>query len=128
MEVVVKIAAVALAAGVLALALKEASPVMALLLSIAAAGVLLGMAANVLRDVLEVMGELADLSGMTGAALSAITKTVGIAIATRFAADTMKDAGISSAASAAELAGAAAGLFACMPLLRTMLSMIRGLM
>jgi len=128
METLLKAAAVCIPAAVFAAAMKKDSPAMALLLAAAAACVTLYLALGAVTETAAFLGELADTAGISSAALSAVMKTVGIAVVSRLAADVCRDAGMSAAASAAELAGTAAALFAALPLMRTALSMIGGML
>lgn len=128
MELMVRAAAICLPAAFFVLLLRKTSPEMALALSAAAALAVLLLTARVLSQLIDFVRELAEMTGVGSAVMGAIVKTVGIAVIARFTADLMKDAGMSTASSAAELIGAAAGLFAAMPVIRTMLSMIRGLL
>ncbi len=71
---------------------------------------------------------MADGAGISQAILMPVIKSVGIAIAGRFASDICKDAGQSAPASAVEMIAAAAAIYVSIPLMRTVLQMLRSFM
>ena len=99
MELLVKTAAVCVSAALMAGVLKKDSPAMALLIALAAGCVVIATCAGAL----------------------------GIGVITRLAADLCRDAGLGTAGSAAELSGAAAALYAALPLMRGVFRMLREL-
>ena len=123
-----KAAAAAVTGAVLALLLKKHSPETALLLSLAAALAAVLLAVPPIRAAAEFIGELTDAAGLEPAVLSAVLKSVGIAMVTRLAADVCRDAGQSASAAAVELCGAAGALYVAIPLMKTVLKMVEGLL
>ena len=99
METVIKAAAICIPAAFIAQALKKDSPVMSLAILTAAAFFAAFTAASALGGIAESVGDLAET-----------------------------DAGMGSAASAVELTGSAAGIFAALPLIKSVLEMVRGLL
>ncbi|MGM9521648.1 MAG: SpoIIIAC/SpoIIIAD family protein [Oscillospiraceae bacterium] len=128
METLLKAAAVLIPAAVFASAIKKDSPALALLLAIAAGCVTLFAALDAVEEVTAFLEDVADTAGMSPTVLSAVMKTVGVALLTRLASDVCRDAGMNSAASSAELAGAAAALYVSIPVMRTVFQMIKGLL
>ncbi|MGX8698477.1 MAG: SpoIIIAC/SpoIIIAD family protein [bacterium] len=124
MEAVLRVLAVALPAGLLAQALRKDNPALALTVVIAAAVVTLGLTAGALAGLAETITALAEESGVSQAALTAVLKALGISILTRLTADLLKDAGMGAASSAAELAGTAAGIYVSLPLLLALLDTV----
>lgn len=128
MEVLLKASAVAVIGAVLGLILKKNTPEISLLLAIAVSCAVLALAVSLFGDVLDFIGSLSDLTEMSSASISAVMKAVGIGIVTRLATDVCKDSGQSAAASSVELAGTISALFAALPLMETVLEMIRSLL
>lgn len=114
----------ALAAAVLALVLKKDSPALALL--IALAGVLV-----LLYGMLEPAGQLVRAAKSLLSALDdaqtiyvPVLKAVGIAAAVRIAGAVCQDAGQAALAAQLELAGTAAAIVVCLPLLTQVLELV----
>jgi stage III sporulation protein AD len=128
MDVLLKAAAVAVVGSALGLVVKKNSPEVSLLLAAAVSLAVLYTALTSFRSVMDFTGELTRLTDMPSASVSAVMKAVGIAIVTRFAADVCKDSGQTAAASSVELAGTAASLFVALPLMETVLNMIKSLL
>ncbi len=128
METVIKAAAICIPAAFIAQALKKDSPVMSLAILTAAAFFAAFTAASALGGIAESVGDLAQTAGINSAALAVVLKTLGISVVARLTADVLKDAGMGSAASAVELTGSAAGIFAALPLIKSVLEMVRGLL
>ena len=128
MEILLKASAIAVTGGALALVLKKNSPDMALLLTVAVACCTVYLAASLMRDTVGFMTDLTQLTGIPSPAVSAVMKAAGIGVVTRLTADVCKDAGQTAPASAVELTGAAAALFAALPLMKSVLEMIRSLL
>ena len=122
----VKIAAVAVAAALCAVVVKKNASELGLVL--AAGTVILGLSLGALEGVRELMDTLGDTAGLSPAILAPVLKTVGIAILTRIAAELCRDAKENGIAAFVETAGAASALFVALPLLRTVLSMVTGLL
>ncbi len=128
MELMIKIAAVCVPAALLAGLLRKDSPVMSLLIAIAAGCAAVYAALGAAGEILDFLRDAADMGGVSGVVLGVLVRTLGISIAARLASDLCRDAGLGSAASAAEFAGSAAALYTALPLLRGMLSLIEGLL
>ena len=128
MGTLVKIAAVCLPAALFAGVLKRDSPAMALLIALAAACVALFSALGAAGELLGFVREVAETSGVSGAALTALVKALGLAVASRLTADICRDAGMGAAASGVELAGSAAVLWAALPVMRGVFEAVRDLL
>ncbi len=127
MELLIKTAAVCIPAALMAGVLKKDSPAMALLIALAAGCVVIATCAGALRELTAFVAEVAETAGISNAVLAVLLKAVGIALISRLAADLCRDAGLGTAGSAAELAGAAAALYAALPLMRGVFRMMREL-
>lgn len=128
MDVILRASGAAVLAAVLVLLLRKTSPETALLLSAAAAAAVLVLAAGILGEAVEFLRDLADGAGMEPAVAGTVLKTVGIAVVTRLAADTCRDAGQSASASAVELCGAAGALYAAIPLMKAVMKTVEDLL
>ena len=123
-----KIAAIAVAAALCAVVVRKSAAEVAMVLALAAGALILSASLGALEGVRELMDLLSDTAGLSPAVLAPVVKTVGIAILTRIAAELCRDAKESGIAAFVETAGAAAALFVALPLLRTVLSMVTGLL
>lgn len=127
MELIIKAAAIAVVGAVLSLVMKKTSPEMALVLAISLAMLVIYIAVDAMKSLTDFVETLSDTANLSPAILTVVLKTVGIAILTKLSADICRDAGQSSVASGLELTGAAASLYVALPLMRTVFSMINGL-
>ena len=127
-ELLIKTAAVCVPAALLAGLLKKDSPVMALLIALAAGCVILYSALGALGELMDFLGELSEAAGMSGAVLGVLLRVLGIALLGRMAGDLCRDAGLTTAAGAAELATSAAALYAALPVMRGVYRIIEGLL
>ena len=125
---IIKIAAIAVAAALCAVVVRKSAAELALVLALAAGAILLTCSMGALEGVRALMDTLADTAGLSPAVLAPVVKTVGIAILTRVAAELCRDAQEGGIAAFVETAGAAAALFVALPLMKTVLSMITGLL
>jgi stage III sporulation protein AD len=112
----------------LALLLKNRAPELGFVLSCVLIGAALLVCLSLFRPVLEVFGELTRMSGLTAEVTAPLMKCVGIAAATKIAADLCRDAKETAVAAAVELCGTLAGLTAALPLLLSAIRMIRGIL
>ncbi len=128
MEQVVQGTVLCVVGALLALVLKKGSPEMALLVTLAAAGTVLFLLMDDVGELVEFLGELSDLSGLTPDLFVPLYKAVGIALVVRVGGSLCRDAGGSSLAAAVETAGAVCALLAALPLLRAVLRLLLELM
>lgn len=125
---IVSIIGVALTAAVLAVTLKQVSPVFALLTALAAGLWLLHTILTPVGEIASAFHAMAEASGIDGVIYLPVLKTVGIAAAIRIAGAICKDAGQSALSAKLELAGAVAALAVCMPLFERVLSVVTGML
>lgn|GEM_PF-1176617 len=126
-ETLIKAAAAALVGCALALAIRKHAPETSFLLSLAVAAAILFASLKAAADVIGFIRETAAEAGIAQESLAAVLKAVGVAAASRITSDICREAGSMAAASAVELAGAAAGAFVILPLMRSVLAAVRGL-
>ena len=124
----VKIAAIAVAAALCAVVVKKNVAELGMVLALCAGAIILSCSLGALEGVKELMDTLADTAGLSPAVLAPVVKTVGIAVLTRVSAELCRDAKDGGIAAFVETAGAAAALLVSLPLLKTVLSMVTGLL
>ena len=124
----VKIAAIAVAAALCSVVVKKNVAELGMVLALCAGAIILSCSLGALEGVKELMDTLADTAGLSPAVLAPVVKTVGIAVLTRVSAELRRDAKEGGIAAFVETAGAAAALFVSLPLLKTVLSMVTGLL
>lgn len=122
-----RLAAAAVAAALCAAVLKKRAPEIGMALIIAAAAMILGQAMGSIEELVGFLNELADTAGLSPAVLTPVFKTAGIALVAHSAGEVCRDAQEGGLAGAVETAGAALALVAVLPLLKTVLEMITGL-
>lgn len=127
MDILLKIAAVGVAASVLAMVLKKNSPEIALLLTVATASLIMFAAVEVISEVLDFLRTILEYTSLSEDIFGIVLKAVAIAIITKIASDVCKDAGQSASSSAIELVGSATVLYIALPLFETMIQMINSL-
>lgn len=128
METVLRAAVLCVTAALLALVLKKGTPEAALLLTLAAAVVVLLSLSESLESLLDFLGELVERSGVSRELFIPLYKTVGIALVVKVGGNLCRDAGESALGSVVESAGAVCALVAATPLLRAVLSLLLELM
>lgn len=120
--------AIAVAAALCAVVVKKNVRELGIVLALTAGTIILSQVIRELESVRALMDSLADTAGISDAILSPVIKTVGIAIVTKLTAELCRDAGEGGIASFMETAGAITALWVAVPLLKTVLSMITGLL
>ena len=128
METMLKVGAVAVLGALCAVMVKGTARQLALVLSIAAAAVVLGLALRAVEDVVAMAEELQDMAGLSPAVVAPVIKTVGIAILTHIAAQVCKVAGEGGIAAVTETAGSALTLCTALALLRAVLDTVAQLL
>ena len=111
-----KLAAAGVAAAVLSAVLKKNTPELALLLTLAAGLWMLALAADGLRAVVELMGDLIRQAGISEVLLEPVVKTVALSILTKVTGEICRSAGEGGLAAFIETAGTVIALVAALPL------------
>lgn len=122
------LAAAGVAAALCAVVVRQRSPELAVLLTLAACVLLLGRTLPMLEDIRDRMTALSDKAGVSPSLLLPVGKTVGIALVTRLSASLCRDAGEGSIAAALEMAGSAAAVVVSLPLLDMVLELVMSLL
>lgn len=128
MEDILKIAAMAVISAICAVVVKKNVRELGLVLSLTAGVLILVFMLPAVEQVRAFMEEMTRLAELAPEVLAPVVRTVGIAIVTRVSAEVCRDAGESGIASFLETGGAAAALLAVLPLLETVLELIKSLM
>ena len=128
METVTQVTALCVTAALLALVVKRGAPEQGLLLTIAAAAIVLIFLTDALGDITAFLEELAAESGIEQALFVPLYKTIAISLVVRVGGSLCRDAGESALAAVVETGGAVCALLAALPLLRAVLEILRTLM
>ncbi|NLL39736.1 MAG: hypothetical protein GX254_09165 [Clostridiales bacterium] len=128
MEILIKAAAIGIVASIIGLVVKKNSPEMALILTVSAGIIIIGLAVTMFSGLKNFIEDLADTAGISQAIILPVIKTIGIAIAGRIASDICSDAGYSSSASAIELVAAVSAIYVSMPLMKMVIQMLQSFM
>lgn len=128
MELVGKMAALAVAAALCALVVRQNAREVGLVLSLAAGALILTQALGAVEAIRGLMEDLGERAGLSPAVLDPILKTVGIAVLTRLSAEVCRDAQESGIAAFVETAGAVMALYVALPLMRAVLETIAELL
>ena len=127
MEDLIRLTAVCVTGAVLAVFVKKSSPDMGLLVTLAVCAAVLAVLFVPLGEVLELLRQMADASGMPEEVFTPLMKTLGIAILCRMGGDICRDAGQSAMASLVEMSGAVGTILVSVPLLRAVWDMLQSL-
>jgi len=127
-ELVGKIAAAALFAALIALLLRRSNAELAVVLSAAVCVFAFCAVLAVLQPVVELLDEAERMSGLSAVYFRPVVKCVAIGITSKAAADLCRDSGQSAMAGAVELGGTAAALLTALPLLRSFLQLLQGML
>lgn len=128
MEAVGKIAALAVAAALCALVVRQNAREIGLVLALLAGALILGQALGAVEAIWELLEELGERAGLSPAVLDPVVKTVGIGILTKISAEVCRDAKESGIAAFVETAGAALSLYVALPLIRAVLDTVSELL
>ena len=128
MELVGKIAALAVAAALCALVVRQNAREVGLVLSLAAGALILLQALGAIEAIRTLIEDLGERAGLSPAVLDPVLKTVGIAVLTRLSAEVCRDAKESGIAAFVETAGAVMALYVALPLIRAVLETIAELL
>ncbi len=118
------IAALAVAAAVLAVMLRQYRPEYSIVLSVAAGVLLLMFILSAAVPVIDKINEIADKSAAVSEYGGVLIKALGICLISQLACDACMDAGETSLASKAELAGKIAMVLVALPLFDDILDVV----
>lgn len=118
---IIKIAALVLAGGLLVLTLKKEQPAFAFLLSVCGAGAVLVLAFRQIEPLLAFIETLTAYTVLSdGQNFGCVLQVLGIALVAQFAADLCRESGMNAAASAVELSGRMLAMLQALPLLQSL--------
>lgn len=124
MELIIQITGLCVVGALLAMVLKKGSPETALLLTLAAAVVVLLYLGRAMEELVSFLGELGERSGIPGELFVPLYKTVGIALVVKVGGSLCRDTGESALGAVVETAGSICALLVALPLLRAVLSLL----
>lgn len=124
MEIMVRVAAVAVTAAVLGAVLRRHTPELALLLVLGAGLWMLSLTVNALGSALELLRELTGLTGVDEQLLHPVVKTVALSLITRLTAEVCRGAGEGGIAAFVETAGTVLALGVSLPMIRAVLILL----
>ena len=122
------LAAAGVAAAFCAVAVRQRTPEIAVVLAAAGCLLLLWHTLPLLETIRSVLEELAGLAELSPTVLRPMLQTVGLALVTKLAAALCRDADEGGLAAFVETAGAAAGVLVALPLLKMVLQLVMGLL
>lgn len=122
-----KVAAVAILAAVLCVVVRQEEKAVALGLSVLSGVFVLVLGFRFLQPIWTLIKELKDLSGLAGGATTPLFKVVGIGLLTQMAGSVCSEAGETSLAKAVEISGTILAVYASLPLLESVLSLVEKL-
>ncbi len=127
MEIVLRAAAVSVAAAILSLVIKKTNPELSLALGLAVCALVAGATLKAFSEVKDTLSLVELSTGFSAAYAAPILKCVGIAMAARLGSDVCRDAGQTAVASSLETCGAVCALYVSLPLLKALLRTIGAL-
>jgi stage III sporulation protein AD len=123
-----KIAAMAVAAALCAVVVRQQMPELAMVLALVAGAVILYSCVQAIAEIMDYVGELTELSGLSASVVKPVLKVAGIAIITRITAELCKDVKEGGLASLVEMAGTVFALITAIPLMTAVLSTLNELL
>lgn len=124
MDIVLQIASLSVVAAVLAVVVRENQKPVSLLLSLAGCVLILLCGIRFLKPIFSVVEQLRSLSGLQNTVTQPLVKVTGIGILTQVAGSVCADAGEKALEKAVEISGTLLGLYAALPLLSSVLSLL----
>lgn len=121
-------AAVAVTAALCAGVIRRGAPEIALVLSLAAGVWVLLSASDSLAQVAALMEELSQLAGLDQSVVEPVFKAVALSLLTKLTSEVCRSAGEGGLAAAVETAGTVLALAACLPLVRGVLELMKGVL
>ena len=128
MDDVIKIIGIGLLALILIIVIKQYKPEFALYISLIAGALILIIAMDKLTNIIELLKQICNESGLNSRFLAILIKMTGIAFLAEFAISICKDAGESSLANKVELGSKAIVISMSIPIIHNLLEIILDLM
>lgn len=124
MEVIVKIAGIAMISAIAAIAIRKQAPELALVLSLCAGAFVIFVCTGAMASVVEFVKDISSAANISNAIVSPLIRTVGISIVTKLASDACSDSGSAMLASCVELAGSIIAVIISLPLLSAVIDFV----
>lgn len=128
MEGISSVAALSLLGAVLCLTVKKQTPELSVVLAAVCCGAAVLLAIRFLSPILDFLETLQGLVSLPDGILGPVLKTMGIAMLSTLCSTLCQDAGQKALAQAAELAGSVLAVYASLPLLQLLLTLLRELL
>ena len=128
MELLIKASAVLLVSCLCALLIKNKNPEYSFVLAVLGAVTVLFAAIGFIDKIVDYVVELIEKTGISSAVFSPLMKCVGIALIARLSADICRDAGQAAASAAVEYLGCVMALYTALPILRSLMNTLEGLL
>ena len=113
--------------SLLALLLRKYTPELSLAATMIVGSVILWFSINLCGEIVDVLRDIAERSGVEGVYLLPVVKCVVIGVVSHLASQTCRDAQQGSIASAVELCAVLCALYVSLPLIRSMLTLVERL-
>ena len=124
MELLIKTAAVGIAAGMIGLVIKKSNPELTAALGAAAAAAICIAGVSFISPLAELAALIKSMTSSGEIFIAPVMKCAAIAIVTKLASELCRDSAQSAVAASIELAGSICALSVAMPLIITMLKTI----
>ena len=126
MAEIIKVIGVAFVTALTALLLRSTKPELSFAVTVTGVIVILLFIVDALRDTLTVLSTIAQVTGVENGLLKILLKIVGVGYITEFGAGILNDFGSSAIADKVSLAGKLTIVILSLPVLESLLSLIRG--
>ena len=127
MDIIIRAAAAAVVGSILALLLKKNTPELSLMAAMATGMTVIFLAVSLCGGIVDVLRRAVRVSGAAAMYVSPVMKCVGIGLITNLAGQVCRDAQQGTAASAVELCGVFCALYAALPLVESLLTVVERL-
>ena len=128
MEILIRGIAAGIAASLLALVIKKTNDEFSIALSLITSAGIVALSLGFIGAARELIDFVSVSTGLSPALVQPVLRCVGIGVITRIGSDICRDAGAGAIASSVEILGAGAALYISLPLMRTLIDMVGGLM
>ena len=127
MDIMLKIAVIAVLSAVMSVLLRQNEKALALTISILACAVILLLGIGFLQPIWSIIEKLEKLSGLGNRITEPLLKAVGIGVLTQIAGSVCAQAGEASLGKAVEISGSILSVYVALPLLNAVLTLVERL-
>jgi len=127
LDIIFRAASVAVVGSILALLLKKNTPELSMMIALATGLVVVWLTVTMCGSIADAIRRAVEISGSAAVYVTPVMKCVAIGLVTNLASQVCKDAQQGTAASAVELCGVFCALYAAMPLVESLLSVVERL-